>query len=349
MKIDSLKERLASESIDAAVFVSDEFDPQIFYLVGYDGAGILVVPKDKDPFLIVHGRDESRAKRSQIDVRLRKGSIVEELRTALTDRKICLSSLGVDSERISMAKSLSLHDLGVELRDVSPILSGLRSIKDDFEADVIREACKITDGIMSDVINSWSEFQTEADVASFIEMKARKIGLPCPFHTIVASGKNASDPHHRPTMARLASGPVVIDFGVCFRGYCSDITRTVCVGPPSDEVKEAYELVRRAQDTAISMIKPGVSCKELDAEVRSFFGLRADLFIHGLGHGLGIEVHESPTINARSQEVLKKGMVITIEPGVYTREFGIRIEDDVLVTEDGYEILTRIGRNLIIL
>ena len=248
-----------------------------------------------------------------------------------------------------MAKSLSLRDLCAGLKDVSPILSGLRSIKEDSEVKLIRRACAITDEIMSAVIESWSGFQTEADVASFIEMKARKSGLPCPFHTIVASGKNASDPHHRATTAKLMQGPVIIDFGVCFNGYCSDITRTVCIGPPSDEVRKTYEMVRKTQDLAISNVNPGIACVDLDAIARGSMGKHAGLFIHGLGHGLGIEVHESPTINSRSKESLNSGNVITIEPGIYTEEFGIRIEDDLIVTKDGCEVLTKADRSLIIL
>jgi len=349
MKIDALKERLTSESIDAAVFISEDFDPQVFYFTGYDGAGVLAIPKTGTPFLIAPPRDLDRAGKSGVEVLLRKGSVVDDLKEALTERKIHFSSLGVDSERITMAKSLALRDLGVTLKDISPVLSGLRSIKYDMEVKLIRDACKITDNIMSDVIDSWKDFQTEIDVASFIEMKAKKLGLPCPFHTIVASGKNATDPHHRPTIQRLVDGPVVIDFGVCFRGYCSDITRTVCIGLPSDEVKKTYDMVRKTQDLALSNVKPGIACKDLDELARSSLGKLADRFIHGLGHGLGIEVHESPTINSRSQESLKKGNVITIEPGLYTKDFGIRIEDDVLVTDDGYEVLTKSDRSLIIL
>lgn len=228
---------------------------------------------------------------------------------------------------------------------VGPVVAGLRQRKDEVEQDAMREAAALGCRLFDDCLEYIVPGTTENEVALAIEYMARLGGAEgMSFETIVASGERSALPHGRASGAKLPRrGFVTLDFGVVLDGYCSDMTRTVHLGKARRGEREVYEAVLEAQTAGVAAVKAGVLAGDVDAvcrEVltRSGYG---DFFTHSTGHGVGIEIHEGPRLGKASEERLKAGMVVTIEPGVYMPgEFGVRIEDTVLVTADGCEILT---------
>jgi Xaa-Pro aminopeptidase len=218
-------------------------------------------------------------------------------------------------------------------------------VKDDDELDLIRAAVRAGATLFDRALEVLRPEVKESEVAAEMEYAARRAGAEAmSFPTIVASGVRSALPHGRATSRAIAPGGfVVCDFGVILAGYCSDQTRTVWVGAASTEAREAYEVVREAQEAAIAAVRPGISVGEVDAAARKVLrqaGL-GRYFTHSTGHGVGLEIHEAPRVAGGQKEVLKPGMVITIEPGVYfPGKWGVRIEDMVLVTQGGCEVLT---------
>jgi Xaa-Pro aminopeptidase len=212
----------------------------------------------------------------------------------------------------------------------------------------VRLACNITDKIFSDIIGNF-KFRTEKDIANFIAGKSRKNKVKLAFPTIVASGKNAAEIHHKPKKCKL-NGFIVIDFGIKYKGYCSDMTRTVFVGKITSGQKRMYEKVKRVQENCIRRLKAGVSYNELDISARKSFGRLRKKFKHALGHGIGSNVHQNPKISPKSKNIAKKGDFVTIEPGVYfDKKCGVRIEDTLLVGKNRCEVLTKSDKKLIII
>ncbi|MHB1935843.1 MAG: M24 family metallopeptidase [Acidobacteriaceae bacterium] len=225
------------------------------------------------------------------------------------------------------------------------LVAGLREIKDAEEIGRLRAAaqlgCRLFEGLLTQI----EAGKREIDVAAHLEFAARMAGAEgMSFETIVASGARSAMPHGNATEQRMPRrGFAVLDFGVMLRGYCSDMTRTVHLGPATTAERDAYEAVLEAQLAAIAAVRPGIQCGDVDEAARSVLrrAKLADFFSHSTGHGVGLEIHEGPRIAAKQQQTLKAGMVITIEPGVYLPgRFGVRIEDMALVTRSGAEILT---------
>jgi Xaa-Pro aminopeptidase len=229
------------------------------------------------------------------------------------------------------------------LKSVANIIEYVRSSKDSSEIAAIRAAARIAAQALKQTRRYRKAGITENELAGMLDFQIRKMGATNSFDTIVAFGPNASRPHHQPGKRKLKQkDTVLIDFGVKYKGYCSDITRCFAVGRPATFYKKAYDVVQQAQAAAIKMIKAGVKMNRVDAAAREVIG-SSDLPVygHGTGHGLGLEIHELPFLKAESKGKLKAGQVVTIEPGIYIPgKLGVRIEDDVLVTNTGYRILT---------
>jgi Xaa-Pro aminopeptidase len=238
------------------------------------------------------------------------------------------------------------------------IVERARAVKDLYEVGVLREAARRLSAVTRDVFSEVRAGRTEQEVAQAIDSRIRQAGFTKPaFDTIVASGPNAALPHARPGERKLTEGDlVVLDFGGVYDSYCVDLTRTVAIGAASSRTREVYAAVREAHDRAIGAVRPGCSRFDIDGAARETLTRRGlgEAFGHGTGHGLGIEVHEDPKIVRRRPEVdngdeaVEPGMVFTIEPGAYLPDWGgVRIEDDVLVTVDGVEVLTDVTTELI--
>src|SRR5579859_6028051 len=233
-----------------------------------------------------------------------------------------------------------------------PLVETLRLVKDEDELAIMREAALLGSRLFDHILGFLSPGLREIDVAAELEHEARMLGAEgMSFETIVASGPRSAMPHGRATRARLPRrGFLTLDFGVILNGYCSDMTRTIHFGPPKPKERSAYESVLEAQQAAVAAVASGVSCGNVDEAARSVLrkaGL-AEAFSHSTGHGVGLEIHESPRVGTGQTTRLLPGMVVTIEPGVYLEgEFGIRIEDMVAVTRTGAEVLTPSPKALI--
>ncbi|NQV08788.1 M24 family metallopeptidase [Candidatus Woesearchaeota archaeon] len=218
-------------------------------------------------------------------------------------------------------------------------------VKSKREIAFIQRACNITDGIFKELIKNF-RFKTEKDVAKFIRKKIKENKCRMAFRPIVASGKNASNPHHKPTDKKL-TGFIIIDFGVKYKGYCSDMSRTIFVGTPTKEHLKLYKLVLEVQRDSIKKIRKGVKCDELHEYSIKSFGNHKKYFIHALGHGLGKKIHENPSIGKKKGHIFENNMVFTVEPGIYIKNrFGIRIEDTLLLNKTT-KLLTKSRKDLL--
>jgi Xaa-Pro aminopeptidase len=251
---------------------------------------------------------------------------------------------------VTIEKSTSLADfeklkekIRGRVKTTADIIEKLRVGKDGSEIAAIKKAAQIAAEALKKIRRYIKPGITENKLAGVLDFEIRKLGAKNSFETIVAFGANASRPHHQPGARRLKKNDtVLIDFGVRCNNYCCDLTRCFAVGKTSDFYRKVYEAVKKAQAAAIKMVKPGVQIKKVDAAARAVikkYGL--PVYGHGTGHGLGLEVHEEPVISEKSKGKLQAGMVFTIEPAVYIPgKLGVRIEDNVLVTESGCKILS---------
>jgi len=241
----------------------------------------------------------------------------------------------------------------VQLIPATDFLSQLRLVKSPEEIEKIGRACKLADACMENIQRLLRPGVTESAIGLEIEFYFRKQGAGIAFPVIVASGPNSAKPHGRATERALEVGDfVTLDFGATLDGYNSDITRTFVIGEPSERQQLVYNAVLDAQTAAICALNPGVNGRDVDRLVREKLGLHEldQFFGHGLGHGLGIDVHDGGRLNATTDQPIEVGQVWTVEPGVYIEGFGgVRIEDDVVITEEGAKVLTHFPKQLIAL
>jgi len=251
---------------------------------------------------------------------------------------------------VTVEKTTSLADfealkkqVKARFRSVVDVIETVRGSKDNTEIKTIEASASIATRALEQTLRHIKPGITESELAGMLDFQIRKLGATNSFPTIVAFGPNASRPHHQPSKRKLKQkDTILIDFGAKYKGYCSDITRCFVIGKPAAFYKKVYDVVEQAQAAAIKMIKAGVKMKRVDAAAREVIDKSGlPVYGHGTGHGIGLEIHESPFLKVESKGTLKAGEVITIEPGVYIPgKLGARIEDDVLVTKTGCRILT---------
>ena len=346
-RLRKLWRRASGEGADA---VLTAHPPHLRYLTGFSGSTGLLVVCGPEAALFVDGRYTFQAKREVPD-----GIEVVETKRFYEDAKGWLkergaSSVGIFPAYFTLDRYSRLRRALGRLRIVKlpPIVEEMRAVKDEEEVEAIRRACELAERAFEHVLDFVKEGATEADLYAeivYFLLKNGSEGLP--FEPIVASGENSALPHAKPSGRRLKKGDLLIlDLGARVGGYCSDITRTVSVGRASDEAKRMYRAVWEAHRRAVERARPGMSeeglYKVAKRELRRH-GLD-EHFKHGLGHGVGLEIHEAPSLGEGRKGRLKKGMVITIEPGVYIEGVGgVRLEDDYLLTATGAERLTPKG------
>jgi Xaa-Pro aminopeptidase len=354
MKIKELQDCLKKKGIDFAFFYNfdaDSVEPSIVYFSGYSGYGILIVPASKKPFMIVPKMELGRVKKKGFDVYVwDKKKLTEQLKQALRKKGVKIRTAGIDETRcsVAMAKKLKMK-LNLKFKGVSKDVARIRAIKTKEEIANIRKACQITDQIFSGIIKNFKTFRTESDIAAYIDYFAKKEGCDLAFKPIVASGGNSPTPHYEPGKAKLNKGFCVLDFGVKYNHYCSDMTRTIYIGKPSKKEVEIYNFLLGVQQKAINAVDVNKKCSDIHNLVNKSLGKFSKNFLHGLGHGIGVEIHELPFLDSKSKDIIKPGMVFTIEPGIYfAKRFGIRIEDDILVSNGNVEVLTKSAKKLII-
>jgi Xaa-Pro aminopeptidase len=263
--------------------------------------------------------------------------------------------VGFEAARLPYLAWRTLEDAarsaGVELVPVVGLFEPLRGVKDEGEIERIREGARLTDEVYGELIEHGLAGRRERDVAWWIRTRLRELGAEdTAFDVIVASGAESAVVHAHPRDAEIPRGSlVVLDLGARLDGYCSDCTRTLATGPTSAEMKEVYELVARAQAECVSMVEPGRPCPDVHARARAIITEAGygEYFNHGTGHGVGLEIHEEPRFRDGFGGTLEPGNVVTVEPGVYLPDrFGVRIEDLVVVTEEGREVLTQAPKSL---
>jgi Xaa-Pro aminopeptidase len=320
------------------------------YLTGFTGTnGACVVKRDERLFL-TDSRYVEQAKQQVTEF-----EHLEASRELLGDLAARLSGrAGFDDAHVSVKAHAALADKvpdGVELLPAAGLVEGLRAVKDEAELAAIRAAASLADGAYEHLRDTGLVGRTEREVARSIVRLLEDHGADeVSFPPIVAAGAHGALPHASPRDVEIPSGVlVVVDLGARLDGYCSDCTRTFATGPLEDRASEGYEVVRRAQEAALGEVRAGAEAKEVDAMahelVESGFGIGFD---HGLGHGVGLEVHEGPRLARTAEGSLEAGNVVTVEPGLYIPgDFGIRIEDLVAVTADGREVLTGFPKELV--
>jgi Xaa-Pro aminopeptidase/Xaa-Pro dipeptidase len=326
----------------------------IRYLSGFTGSeGVLLINSGK-AILLVDGRYTVQAGLEATDIQIIEyRDKIEGIIQAI--KKLKLKRIGFEANSITVEMYNQLtnriqHEVFVDLTDE---LKLIRAYKDETEIALLKKAAEISSAAILSLINQIKPGCTEKEVALQLEYNARKSGADgLAFEAIVAAGVNSALPHAQPTDRKIKKGDfVVIDFGVKYRGYCSDETCTIAFGKLTDRQKNAYQIVKDAHDRALAMIKANVSTADIDHCARSVFGKKyGRYFVHGTGHGVGLEVHEAPRLAINSADILKPQMVVTVEPGLYIPGFwGIRIEDTVLVKENSCEKFTKMDKELIII
>ena len=326
----------------------------IFYLLGIQAEGILLLTR-KENIFITDGR--------YIEAVQKTITIDDEI--VVFDRKdvdcydeenffMFCENVGFEEEYVTYAKYKEyMHRYKINnLVETEKIIEKQRMIKDNKEIENIIKACKLTDDCFKHICSFIKKQMTEKEIAMEIERYFKENGADgLAFETIVASGINSSMPHAVPTDKKIESGDVItIDFGCKYNGYSSDMTRTIFVDFVQDYIKKVYDLVLKNQLQVEKEIKEGISTKTLFKMPESDFKVNGFDLIHALGHGVGLDVHEMPYINPKDEMFLKENMIITNEPGIYIPgKFGIRIEDTVLVTKTGAEVLTKSNKNYVII
>ena len=350
-KIKCLREKMKLLEIDGMI-ISNPIN--IEYITGVYAEGTLII-NDKDNIFITDARyieDVNSTITISDEINVRDQANISE-NEYISFFANCLR-VGIEENYISYSKYQNLVRIYrlKEAVETNNLIEKMRTIKDDNEIAKIRRACEITDNCFTHLLEYIKVGMTERQIAFEIEKYFIENGANgLAFDTIVASGENSSKPHAVPTNRKIQSGDnITIDFGAKYKGYCSDMTRTIFVGSVSDEVRNLYNFILEGQLRANNKIKDGVDGKSVARGVQIEYNARNFELIHALGHGVGLEVHELPYLSYRSSQILKENMVVTNEPGIYIPEkIGIRIEDTILVNKLESEVLTKSSKELIVI
>ena len=351
-RLAAARAHLEKHRIDALLLLNIQ---NIRYLSGFTGSdGALVVFPDDVCFLT----DSRYSYQASNEVRSSQNLVYKEKVPAISSMLAGKGVLrvGFEAETMTVATRDSLAEMmpNVELVPLVPELNNLRIIKEAEETQLIGKAAQIASESLLGILDKVKPGAIEREIALELEFAMLKSGADDKaFDFIVASGERGALPHGKASEKKILAGELVtIDFGAVYKGYNSDETVTVAIGQPDSRQREIYQIAKDAHDLALESLRPGMTCKELDGKARGHIedkGL-GSYFGHGLGHGVGLDIHEKPVISFRSDAVIEEGMVFTIEPGIYLPGWGgVRIEDTVSVTGDGCRVLTKVCKDLLIL
>lgn len=343
-RVEQLRVKLQEHGL-SAMLVASPINRR--YLTGFTGsAGYVLITRDQS-YLLTDFRYMTQApeQASGFQVVEHGPKVMDTVKELLASEGI--TSLGFEQEHVTYAVFTSYTEQlkPVSLTPVSGLVEQLRIFKDSEELQVMQRAADLADATFSHVLNIVEAGKTEREIDLQMEMFMRSHGATSSsFDTIVASGERSALPHGVASSRVIQANEfITFDFGALLDGYCSDLTRTIAIGTPDPKLKEIYDIVLEAQLHALDHIKPGMTGRDADALCRDIitkYGY-GEYFGHSTGHGLGMEVHESPRLSKASDDVLKPGMVVTVEPGIYLPGLGgVRIEDDIVITETGIHILT---------
>lgn len=352
-RLDALRAKMKERQLDA-VLISHPSNRR--YITGFTGSSGYALVTLQEAIFLTDFRYIKQAEEEAAHFKIVRHGRQAFDTLSETCRELGLSSLAFEQDHLTYGQVEKLREAldGLSIVPISSLIESLRMVKDEQELAVLRQAVAIVDEVFNRIIQEIRPGIQEREIAIRMEAMMRELGASgSAFDIIVASGPRSALPHGVASERVLEKGDLVtLDFGAVYQGYCSDLTRTVMLGEPSPKQREIYEIVKEAQQAAVDGIRPGITGREADAVARERIAAAGygDYFGHGTGHGIGLDVHESPTVSPFGEQVLVPGMVVTVEPGIYLPDFGgVRIEDDVVVTENGHEVLTQSSKELIIL
>lgn len=358
-KLKEIRSYMDENGIDTALITTPD---NVFYLSGFKSNPherllAVAVFRDAEPFVIA-----PKMELPDVQAAGWTGDAVghedtddawEIVARSVKERGIAPSLIAIEKSHMNVERYERLRELYPEaaFTGLDSKLNAMRNIKDEAELEKLREAARLADYAVEVGCREIAEGKTELEILTAIEFEMKKKGVShMSFDTMVLSGKKTASPHGKPGSRKIQKGDFILfDLGVVWEGYCSDITRTVAFGEPTAEMREIYETVRRAEQAAVEAVQPGIRAMDLDKIARDVITEAGygEYFTHRLGHGLGISVHEFPSLHGSNEMELEEGTVFTIEPGIYHPEItGVRIEDDVVVTADGVEVLTQFPKEL---
>lgn len=352
MKLTKLREQMQKQELDS-LLVTNPYN--LRFITGFTGTAGLALITPNDAWFITDFRYTEQAGEQVKEfkvVQAQKGLLDEVARIV---QEAAVERLAFEQDYMTFATYSQYQDkLSATLEPVSGLIEQLRMVKAPGEIDVLKAAAKIADDAFEHICTYIKPGMTELQVSNELEFFMRSQGATSSsFDIIVASGLRSALPHGVASDKKIEQGDLItLDFGALYQGYVSDITRTVAVGEPSDKLKEIYKIVLDSQVLALEKIKPGMTGIEADAIARDYIKSKGygEAFGHSTGHGIGLEVHEGPGLSFRSETVLEPNMAVTVEPGIYLPGIGgVRIEDDILITETGNERLTHSSKELRIL
>ena len=357
----SVRDALKELKLDAIMLTHE---PDLAYLTNFNGEDSigLMTPRDFHMVTDFRFKEQAEMEAAWLKLTMREGKMADTLVEAIAGmgvpRRIgfeanftTVGQIDALMRALKESKDASLHT--VELVPLENVMTNIRRVKDDTEIDLVRKSVVVAEEAFEAIRSDIEIGQTESYLAGSLVFELRSRGASnSSFPVIVAAGPNSSLPHYRPgekeTLVQ-ADQPLLIDWGALFKGYCSDLTRTLLIGRVSDRIREIYRVVLEAQFAAIAFLRPGVTNLQADRVARDIIekaGFK-EQFGHGLGHGIGREIHELPSLRKKGQEEeLRPGMIVTVEPGIYLPgEGGVRIEDDVLITHSGCEVLSSLPKS----
>jgi len=352
-RLKRLRDNMEKERLDGVLITKRE---NYIYLSGFTGtSAYLVITSDK-AILVTDFRyaEQAAAQATNYEIVEYKGSSLDELGNIVKNNNI--SRLGFEETYMTYGDYLKYRDRfsGAEMVPLRSIVEEMRMVKDPHEIETIKKAVEVADNAFRHILDFIKPGVTETELAAELEYNMKKQGATGPsFETIVASGLRSSMPHGVASKKTVQMGEAItFDFGALYDNYCSDMTRTVFLGTPKDELRKIYDIVLKSQLLAIEGAKAGLMGKDIDAIARNYIAEQGfkDNFGHGLGHGVGLEIHEEPRFSPSGNITIKEGMVITVEPGIYVQGLGgVRIEDIIVIESDGCKILTQSTKEVIIL
>ncbi len=344
--------QLKKSKVDALLVT---YYPDVSWLTGFEGDDSWALLTTDNLWLISDFRYVEQIAREcpWVNAVIRKKRLSEELIKICKKRKIRV--LAVQEESMTLRQQAAIQELtrpaGIRLKPLTDVLVELRNIKDQHEIALLEQAVTIAEHSFEALKVHLKTGQTESEIAGLLIYEMRRRGASnASFDPIIAAGSNGSLPHYRPGTVKLQSNSaLLVDWGALFNGYRSDLTRMIFMGDPSSKIREIYQIVLESQEAALAAIKPGVSGRKIDKIARDIITKAGygKAFGHSLGHGVGRDIHEQVSLSQQGDVILQPGMVVTVEPGIYLPGIGgVRIEDDVLVTDSGCRVLSSLSKTL---
>lgn len=353
-RIEKIRDMMEKKDLDGLLV---EKSVNRFYLTGFTGTAGRVLFTPENNYFITDFRytEQANSQTEGYEIKEINRKVPEKIADILKEDKV--EKLGFEAKEVSYHTYKDYKDKfgeNVEMISTKDLVQKIRLVKEESEIEKIKKAIEITDKAFEHILDYIEVGKTEKEIALELEYFMKKQGgEKNAFDFIVASGKRSSMPHGVASDKKIEYGDfVTMDFGTFYQGYCSDMTRTIVVGEASEKQKDIYNKVLEAHNAVIEQIKPGMTGKEADAIARDIITDAGyeDNFGHGLGHGIGVEVHEGPRASYTSDNEIKPGMLVTDEPGIYIADWGgVRIEDDLLITDDGCKPLNNSPKELIVL